>query len=459
MSGRMRLRLKGELFANQVVTEFDSNCVTVSELKIRVQDILQINDEEFLRSIQLSMNGKQALLAEDTELLSNLGFVSGDAIYLLGTYSGERTTKFLKISHNSSLENESSNQPTVSDSLQQQEASLVATIETKQGDIVEDTCDGIEKHLPLSDTPDLLIPESLTRLIASNSPDILFESTLEKLAGLLHILMVETGFEPQTSKSCSDSFCTLPDSWKLTKETLRLNYKTRSQSPSTIILSLMGPLVIACGIGSGGKSMSLKLKPNESMSVGGKQLKQLSIDFKNEIAFPLYVHTEREANGECPAHLSNLPPEIISNVLQRLDFKSLCRMAITSRLFQQLASQPTIWKRLVKRDLLGKKPAPQTMNWKQFYKDEYLLEKKQREVSRTIRVSRLPQSFFPTPLVYPDGMGGHEFPGMVGGYSDLYPDLRGFGPLPPGRRLPFNNDGGLGFPSPFPMRFRGFPPI
>jgi F-box protein 7 len=53
MSGRMRLRLKGELFANQVVTEFDSNCVTVSELKIRVQDILQINDEEFLRYAQI----------------------------------------------------------------------------------------------------------------------------------------------------------------------------------------------------------------------------------------------------------------------------------------------------------------------------------------------------------------------------------------------------------------------
>ena len=103
---------------------------------------------------------------------------------------------------------------------------------------------------------------------------------------------------------------------------------------------------------------------------------------------------------------------------------------------------------LLHRDLGGKKPAPQTMNWKQSYKDEYLLEKKQRgintsnlglhlimllyfvnfqsaEVSRTIRVPRLPQSFFPTPRVYPDGMGGHEFPGMVGGYSDLYPDLRG----------------------------------
>jgi hypothetical protein len=112
----------------------------------------------------------------------------------------------------------------------------------------------------------------------------------------------------------------------------------------------MGSLVIAYGIGSGRKSMSLKLKPNDFMPpLGGKELRQLSIDFKNEIAFPLYVHTEREANGLCPAHLSNLPPEILSNVLQRLDFKSLSRMAITSRLFQQLASQPILWKRLVLR--------------------------------------------------------------------------------------------------------------
>jgi hypothetical protein len=44
----MKLRLKGEVFPNQVIAEFDSNCVTVSELKIRVQEILQISDEEFI---------------------------------------------------------------------------------------------------------------------------------------------------------------------------------------------------------------------------------------------------------------------------------------------------------------------------------------------------------------------------------------------------------------------------
>ncbi|XP_046642029.1 F-box only protein 7-like [Daphnia pulicaria] len=472
MSGKMKLRLKGEAFTKQVITEFDTNCVTVSELKIRVQEILQLNDEESVGSIQLSMNGKQALLAEDTELLSHLGFVSGDAIYILGT-SGTRAAKSLKLHHDSSLENEQTNpdKPTVLNSLhQQEEASFNATVTMTQnkGDNTEDLddkCGAIEKHhVPLSDTPDQLIPESFTALIASNSPNLLFESNLEKLACLLHILMIETGFEPQTSESCSDPFCTLPDSWKVTNETLRLNYKTRSQSSSTIVLSSMGPLVIVLGIGSAGKNMSLKLKPKDFVPpVGGKQLKQLSIDFKNEIAFPLYVHTEREANGECPAHLSNMPPEILSNILQRLDFKSICRMAITSRLFQQLASEPRLWKRLVMK-YLGVKfsthPAPNTLNWKQFYKDEYLLEKKQQEVSRAIRayptMPRLPQSFFPSPRVYPDGLGGHDFPGIVGGYSDLYPDLRGFGP--PGRRLPFHDGGGAGFPRPF-NRFRGFPPI
>lgn len=51
------------------------------------------------------------------------------------------------------------------------------------------------------------------------------------------------------------------------------------------------------------------------------------------------------------------------------------------------------------------------------------------ELSRAFRayptMPRLPQSFFPSPRVYPDGLGGHDFPGIVGGYSDLYPDLRG----------------------------------
>lgn len=48
MSGKMKLRLKGEAFTKQMIIEFDTNCATFSELKIRVQEILQLNDEEFV---------------------------------------------------------------------------------------------------------------------------------------------------------------------------------------------------------------------------------------------------------------------------------------------------------------------------------------------------------------------------------------------------------------------------
>ncbi|KAI9562894.1 F-box only protein-like protein 7 [Daphnia sinensis] len=480
----MKLRLKGEAFAKQVLTEFGSNTVTVAELKFRVRDILQLHDEDFLGSIQFSMNGKQALLAEDTELVSNLGFVSGDAVYVLGTFSGARKPKFPKLNPTPCEKNlEQEHLSTIMASDRQHLASLdLSTVSenfegmNKQS---REECDGnpnnapdLEKHhKPLLDTPNMLIPQTYTRLIASNSLSIPFDSNLEKLAGILHILMVETGFQPETCKSFSDPFCILPDSWNVVSETLRLNYKTGSKSPATIVLSSVGLLVIVYGIGSSlGKTLSLKLKPSEFMPpVGSKHLRQVCIDFKNEIAFPLYVHIEREANGTCPTYFSNLPPEISYNILQRLDSKSLCRLSMTCRLFKYLANQPSLWKKLVFTDFgktVSNRATFETINWKELYKDEFLIEKKQRETSKSIRgYTTMPRSreiFFPSPFhspqVYPSVNGVHEFPGIMGGYSDLYPDLRGF--EPPGRRQPFRNlpEGGVGFPRPL-GRFRGFPNI
>ncbi|KAK4025751.1 hypothetical protein OUZ56_014798 [Daphnia magna] len=479
----MKLRLKGEAFAKQVLIEFDSNSITVEELKIRVRDILQLHDDDFLGSIQFSMNGKQALLAEDTELVSNLGFVSGDAVYILGTFSGTRKPKFQKLNPSScEKDQEQEKFSTFMASDKQHIASLDLSTASENIEGMnkqrrekfdrDSTIPDFEKHhIPLLDTPNMLIPQTYARLIASNSLSVPFESNLEKLAGILHILMVETGFQPETCKSFSDPFCNLPDSWNVVSETLRLNYKTGSQSPATIVLSSVGLLVIVYGIGSSlGKSLSLKLKPSEFMPpVGSKHLRQVCIDFKNEIAFPLYVHIEREANGTCPTYFSNLPPEISYNILQRLDSKSLCSLSMTCRLFQHLASQPSLWKKLALTDFgkkISNRAASETINWKELYKDEFLIEKKQREMSKSIRdhttMPRPREIFFPSPFyspqVYPDVNGGHEFPGIMGGYSDLYPDLRGFGP--PGRRQPFRNlpDGGMGFPRPL-GRFRGFPNI
>ncbi|KAI9563011.1 F-box only protein-like protein 7 [Daphnia sinensis] len=392
----MKLRLKGEAFAKQVLTEFDSNTVPVAELKFRVPDILQLHDEDFLGSIQFSMNGKQVFLAEDTELVSNLGFVSGEAVYF-PKLNATPCEKNLEQEHVSTI--------MASDRQHLASLDLSTVSENFEGMNKQsrEECDGnpnapdLEKHhKPLLDTPNMLIPQTYTRLIASNSLSIPFDSNLEKLAGILHILMVETGFQPETCKSFSDPFCILPDSWNVVSETLRLNYKTGFQSPATIVLSSVGLLVIVYGIGSS-LEKPLKFKPSEFMPpVGSKHLRQ------------------REANGTCPTYFSNLPQEISYNILQRLDSKSLCRLSMTCRLFKYLANQPSLWKKLTSKSIRG-----------------YTTMLRPREI------------FFPSafhsPQVYPDVNGVHEFPGIMGGYSDLYPDLRG----------------GVGFPRPL-GRFRGF---
>ncbi len=75
----------------------------------------------------------------------------------------------------------------------------------------------------------------------------------------------------------------------------------------------------------------------------------------------------------------------------------------------------------------------------------------------------VPPPFLPSPRNYPGGLSGPEFPGLIGGYSDLYPDLRGIffldvilnewnvnglfnliGFGPPSRRVPFQGIGDMG---------------
>ncbi len=295
------------------------------------------------------MNGKVALVTQGHETLTALGFVSGDVVYILGSPSEGRTPKCPK-SNPAEYPEEGKYA-----SVEQKDQTLILH-ETENMDL-ENNHDSqcaqanlnVESHhVPLSDTPDSSIPVSYTNLISAY-PNLL-QSSLEKLASLIHILMVETGFVPHTSSISSNPFHTLPELWSVKHGTLKLNYKTGSQTPCTILLVTVGPIVNVQVTTGSGKLLSHKLKLNDYIPpVGGKNLRTLSMGFKNEIAFPLYVMIEREVNGICPTHFSNLPPEISYNILRRLDFKSLCLLSTTSRLFQNLASQPRLWKRLVIR--------------------------------------------------------------------------------------------------------------
>lgn len=199
----------------------------------------------------------------------------------------------------------------------------------------------------MSDTPSDVIPESYRNLIACHPAK--FDSTVEKLAGLVHLLMIESGFQPKTSQTCVNSYSILPDSWVLKCDTLKLKYVTPTQAECTIVVSLIGSTsYIIHGISKeGGNFKSLKLK--DIPDKGGRRLKQLSFEFKNQIAYPLFIHIQRDSGGIYPYHFCNLPPEVTNHVLKFLDFKSLSRLSMTCHLLEQLANQPQLWKQLCKR--------------------------------------------------------------------------------------------------------------
>lgn len=286
------------------------------------------------RTLELSFNGKQAIVSEDSQLLASLGFVSGDAVYILGAPAG-RSPKCPKMSQDSPLKTDSSKDVPTMLPLADAHGSHNANMRSSL--------------VLLADSPENQTPECFKQLIAANPEKV--KSPFEEFAGLLHILMVETGFLPESSRlaSTANPFCTLPDSWDLHAGTLKLQYRTSlpPQPTCTMTVTEIGSLAMVYGTAPGVKTMIMKLKPSEYLRPAGGKLRELSRDFKNQIAFPLLVSILREAGGYCPPHFSNLPEEILDKILRFLDFRSLCSVSATSHLFHRLANEPVLWKRLL----------------------------------------------------------------------------------------------------------------
>ena len=304
------------------------------------------------RLLQLSFNGKQALQTDDIKTMSSLGFVSGDAVYILGAPAEKRFPKCPKIMENSTLQDFLMMEASANTSAAQKDPShqTVHPMCIDSQDNPSHSRISKKMHPLLLEETTSHSPECFQELQVKNPGKI--NCTLEKLAGLLHILMVETGFHPERDPSTSlpDAYSTLPDSWSIKGGTLTLQY--RSSLPPhpvcTIVITEIGPLAMVYGTGSGTKTRILKLKPTDYLSSEGvRNMKQLSKEFKDEIAFPLLVSLQREAGGVCPINLTNLPEEIyLEKILRFLDDRSLCRLGATCHQFHRLANDPGLWKRL-----------------------------------------------------------------------------------------------------------------
>jgi len=379
----------------------------------------------FFSSLQLSFNGADAINAGDTDSLASLGFVSGDAIYILG------------ISH---LFQQSTGQQLPSN---QSLAPSISTTEptANQRDHISSVMDEFIPSTCLSETPDCTVSSSFSKLFSVNPNK--FNTIFEEFCGLLHLLITETGFKPhildKTTKLCCYN---LPDSWKVQHETLKLNYFSPYPpfSQCTLVITAVGQIVMVYGLVSSEKSLTLKLKPSDFITNGSHQnLKKLSLLFKNEISYPLLVMIQRKTNGPCPYNFSNLPPEISNNILLLLDARSLCRLSQVSHQFQELSNQTHIWRKLLSRNYgISTDGATPNKSLKELYKAEYTLKQKQQRVAASIL--QRPPPMFPTAPVFPTvplrEFEPRPFPGIIGGDADLFPDLRGIGT--PSRQLPFS---------------------
>jgi len=345
----MKLRIKAKCLQSPILVHFESTSVSVFQLKTKLADIFHLENAELINSLQISFNGKDVVESEPADCLSSLGFVSGDAIHILGISQDHQIKetktpnqlksvpekKFNNIQNDKTLSNPSQPIP-----------------EKRMCDTV------INKFLPtapISENQNSAAPPSFSTLLSAN-PDK-FESVFEKFCGLLHLLTVETGFTPSTRIETSNpSYLVLPDSWKIQNETLKLNYHSPYPpfSQCTIVMTAVGSVVMVYGLVPSQKPLTLKLKPGDYISADRyKNLKKLSLLFKNEVSYPLLVTIQREVNGPCPYNLCNLPPEISYRILHLLDVQSLCRLSQVSRQFQQLANQPLIWKKLVLRYVIS----------------------------------------------------------------------------------------------------------
>lgn len=287
------------------------------------------------------MNGKQTIEFQDDNLLSSLGFVSGDSIYIMGIQSqDEPAAKNVKSDKAASMVEQKQDLRNKSHPVQSVAVEQPSTSSEKDG-----------QYISVCDTPPSAVPQALEELM-KKSKMTSSSSAFELIAGLLHILMVETGFIPVTKNLEGNAYIALPDSWQDNGHgTLRLCYKAAlsPNSPCTIIVSAMNHLIVVHGAVSD-VSRSMKLKPSDYLPlIGGNRLRQLSLSFKNEISFPLLVSMQRQAEGYCPANLSNLPAEMLYSILSRLDVKSLCRLSATSRFFREISNRPEMWKKLVLR--------------------------------------------------------------------------------------------------------------
>ncbi|XP_008291997.1 F-box only protein 7 [Stegastes partitus] len=390
------------------------------------------SDTEF----SLSLNGSELLSGSD-QTLSSCGIVSGDLICVLLPQSADAATTNTT---SSSSVNQNQNQQTDSQTSDQPSSSSAAPLGLGDPDPTDSghvtsvwepmlCCEAEEGGAPLS-------LELLYQSAGSTSPS-------DAVMVAAHLLMIETGFTPQSCQvSSAQVSVQMPAGWRTPAGVYRLQYLHPLCGGSVVsllavslgpVLSINTTLKVTENVATPRK---LCLDPSSYVTAewaGGsaaaafRDLRKLSRVFKDQLAYPLIAAARDAMSLPVAFGLQVLPPELLLRILRLLDVRSVVRLSAVSRHFSAATADASLWRHLCLRDFASSDGnRSRDSDWKEVYKRAYKLA---RDLRHSGRVRWLPPDL-PDFMVPPPRPCFPPLPGIIGGEYDQRPNLPRLLPRP-----------------------------
>ncbi|XP_056281172.1 F-box only protein 7 isoform X2 [Pseudoliparis swirei] len=367
------------------------------------------------RGLSLSLNGAEPL-RDAGQTLSSCGIVPGDLICVVLTESAASSSS----SETLRQQNQQTRQTAAMTSTQSSSSRPADGVSQPEGASAPSW-----EPMLCSEAQDGHAPLSLELLL--HSAEVASPTDAVVVAG--HLLMLETGFLPQSGELPSE----MPADWRTPAGVYRLQYSHPlcGSSRAVVLCVSMGPLVVINASlklsGSVDAVRKLCVKPaayvTDSWPGGGaaaafRDLNRLSRVFKDQLAYPL-IAAARDAMALPVAFgLAALPPELVLRLLRLLDASSLLRLASVCRTLAVSAADPSLWRHLYRRDFSDRDVGrARDTDWKELYKRSHQLRRERRHVTSGPRLPPLLRNpFSPAPF-------GPFPPSFLGGEYDLNPGL------------------------------------
>ncbi|KAM9824093.1 F-box only protein 7 [Neosynchiropus ocellatus] len=199
----------------------------------------------------------------------------------------------------------------------------------------------------------------------------------EAVVVVMNILMLETGFTGFSASSDE-----MPDGWRSENKVYKLSFQHQlcNNMPTVLVAVPMDPLLyvnVSVKLKSTDISRKLSLEatdyvtdkwPGNSAAAAYKDLRKLSVLFKDLLVYPLMAATREALCLPAAFGLTSLPPEVLLRILRMLDVQSLVRLSGVCKHLNTWASDSMLWRYMCYRDIKKFEPdGSRNPNWKEVY--------------------------------------------------------------------------------------------